>query len=346
MARRPCMNICMSGVIPGFGRLACVLLLAFVPVSAQSLANSAEQVTPAELGARIQSLTESLEQTQADLAQSRSEIQQLRVLLESVLQRMGDQKPAAQSQQPSGEESKTVNASDRSHSFAVDKDDWQVLNARVEEHEQVKVDSGSKYRLRLSGLALFNAFDTVGRTDNLDLPSVALPRQPNESAGGIGASLRQSTIGLSGIGPSVFGASASADLEMDFLGGATRYGGAGSAVASLRIARIRFDWRNTSLIAGLETPFFSPNSPSSFVSFVVPAFSSAGNLWEWTPAIRVEQRFNLRVSQLKLQAGVLDPAGYSNLAGDTRLPTPGESSRQPTYSFRISANSRSEDRPA
>ena len=82
----------------------------------------------------------------------------------------------------------------------ITEDDWQVMNARLEEHEQVKVASSSKYRLTISGIALFNVFDTSGQVDNLDAPSTAIAVAANGS-GSLSASFRQSLLGLRGIGP-------------------------------------------------------------------------------------------------------------------------------------------------
>ena len=83
----------------------------------------------------------------------------------------------------------------------ISQEDWDLLNGKVEEQRQTKVESGSKFRLRLSGLALFNAFNTTGQVDNLDLPSAAVPAVSGYSQSGTGASVRQSTIGLTGFGP-------------------------------------------------------------------------------------------------------------------------------------------------
>src|ERR1700719_1975166 len=128
----------------------------------------------------------------------------------------------------------------------ISQDDWDLLNARVEEQRQTKVESGSKFRLKLSGIALFNAFDTKGRVDNLDLPSIAVPNFAGNPSGGLGASARQSIIGLAGVGPQIFGARTSADLQMGFYGGLpSGYNATTSGIANLRIMRIRFDWDGT-----------------------------------------------------------------------------------------------------
>src|SRR5207249_4846427 len=56
--------------------------------------------------------------------------------------------------------------------------DQQLLGAKVVDQYQTKVESGSKYRVRLSGIALLNVFGTRGSVDNLDLPTLARPKGP------------------------------------------------------------------------------------------------------------------------------------------------------------------------
>ena len=61
------------------------------------------------------------------------------------------------------------------------------------------------------------------------------------------------------------------------------------------------------MVAGQDSLFISPLSPTSFASLATPALAYAGNLWGWTPQIRVEHRFDLASQQtLTLQGGILD----------------------------------------
>jgi len=323
--------------------LLCGALLIEPPALAQS--GAAPQNGPTELNAKIELLTKSLQQTQVELAESRTEIQQLRTALEEVLRRI---QPAAAPGEAASANPLPQPRVQESAAAQISQDDWDLLNGKVEEQRQTKVESASKFRLKLSGLALFNAFSTTGQVDNLDLPSFAVPTLPGYSQRGTGASVRQSTIGLTGYGPVVFGARTSADLHLDFYGGLPAgYASASSGIAHIRLARIRFDWENTSAVAGLDYPFFSPNLPTSYMSIAIPAFASAGNLWAWTPTIRVEQRFTGALSPFKLEAGLLDPSAEVNNVSNTnlRLPNATESSRQPTYAVRFSANRKSEESP-
>src|SRR5216683_6156178 len=198
-------------------RLLLVSLLLGAGTFAQNAPPAAVE-NPQELNGKIELLTRSLQQTQTELARSRTEIEQLRATLEQLLKRMdsfGAAIPGA------GGAAASANAAparpeEAPRAAQISQDDWDLLNARVEEQRQTKVESGSKFRLKLSGLALFNAFDTSGRVDNLDVPDIAVPRVTGYSEGGGGASVRQSIIGLTGFGPAIFGARTSADLQMGF----------------------------------------------------------------------------------------------------------------------------------
>ncbi len=304
---------------------------------------------PQDLNGKIELLTRSLQQTRTELAQSRTEIEQLRATLEEALKRM--ESLAASLPAPGSAAGSGVSAAkpeEAPRAGQISQEDWDLLNARVEEQRQTKVESGSKFRLKLSGLALFNAFDTSGQVDNLDVPAIAVPRFAGFPAGGSGASVRQSIIGLTGIGPELFGARTSADLQLGFYGGLpSGYTATSSGISSLRFARVRFDWENTSAVAGLDTPFISPNLPTTYMSVAVPGFASAGNLWTWTPGVRLEQRFGGALSALKVEAGILDPSSNINYAANNNLraANPAESSRIPTYAVRLSYNKKSEAHP-
>jgi len=345
------MNLSTRGLLRAGGRLLCLVLAGGLPAFAQSAFAPASQT---ELDAKVRMLSQTLEETRVELSESRSEIRQLRAMLERVLRKMGEpDKPAPaavapreQAPEKSSGNSQETKSNDEQNLARITEDDWQIAKTRLEELQQDKVESSSKYRLKLSGIALFNAFGQTGHVDNLDAPTVAIQQAPGASSGSLGASLRQSIVGLTGVGPSIYGARTSGDVQMDFFGGLpSGYGAATSGVMRLRVARIRFDWENTSVVVGLDVPLFSPNTPTSYMSLAVPAFASAGNLWTWTPTIRVEQRWPTSVSLFKIEAGVMDPSRYASSSASVRTANPGESSRKPAYSLRISANGRSENRP-
>jgi hypothetical protein len=226
-------------------------------------------------------------------------------------------------------------ASDRLDKLEVDQ---KLLEAKVNDQDQTKVDSGSKYRVRLSGIALLNVFGTRGTVDNLDLPGIAEVSQPLDSRGSFGATVRQSQLGLEVFGPTLGGARTSADVQFDFFGGFPNApDGVTAGLVRMRTARIHFDWGRTSIVAGQDAPFFSPLSPSSLASLGTPALAYAGNLWTWTPQVRVEHRLNLAEgSSLLLQGGILDPlTGQLPPTQFYRIPEAGEKSGQPAYAARL-----------
>lgn len=213
-----------------------------------------------------------------------------------------------------------------------------LLDAKVADQYQTKVESGSKYRLRLSGIFLLNLYGNAGSVDNQDFPEVAEETEPGASDRAFGGSLRQSQINLEGFGPDLAGAHTSADLRFDFAGNLLQgSNGAWMGGARLRTGVFRMDWANTSLVAGQDALFFVPLSPTSLASLAVPAMSYSGNLWGWTPQVRLEHRFALSGdSQFALAAGILDQlTGDIPSPGQQREPSWGEQSGQPGYAAHI-----------
>jgi hypothetical protein len=213
----------------------------------------------------------------------------------------------------------------------------QLADARIAEQSQTKVESGSKYRVRLSGIVLFNLFDNEGVVDNEDFPQIATPRSLGDSTHSFGGSLRQSQIGLEVFGPGLAGARTSANVKFDFAGGFTDVpNGTAMGIVRLRTGTFRMDWENTSIVAGQDYLFFAPLTPTSLASLAVPALSYSGNLWAWTPQVRVEHKISLSDdSHLLLQAGILDSLSGELPAGPANSPSWGEQSGQPAYAGRI-----------
>ncbi len=254
-------------------------------------------------------------------------------LLPSVLQKGVPKDQRAEEQK--GDQKKTERAASL-------EEEYQLLSGKVDDQYQTKVESASKYRVRLSGIVLMNLVSNQGVVDSVDLPTLAYAQPPGGSGGSFGATLRQSEIGLEAFGPTVAGAKTTADLQIDLAGGFPSVpNGINSGLVRLRTATLRMDWTNTSVVAGQDAIFFSPNSPTSFATLAIPALTYAGNLWSWVPQIRVEHRVVLgEKSSLIFQGGILDPVSGEapgEAPGTTyyRRAGPGEASRQPAYGTRI-----------
>jgi hypothetical protein len=221
-------------------------------------------------------------------------------------------------------------------------DDQELMNDKIVEQSQTKVESGSKYRVRLSGLVLLNTAVTRGSVDNLEFPQFAVPPVAPGVAGSFSGSLRQSQIGVETFGPDIAGARTSANVKFDFAGGFPNVpNGAAFGVVRLRTGTVRLDWANTSIVAGQDAIFFAPLTPTTLSSLAIPALSYTGNLWSWTPQVRIEHRFALSEnSGIRIQAGILD-----SLTGDIpqqsyRNPSVGEQSGQPAYATHIGYSQR------
>ena len=213
----------------------------------------------------------------------------------------------------------------------------QLLGSKIDEQYQTKVETAAKYRARLSGIVLMNAFHNVGASDNLDLPDYAQPVAPGYTQATFGATLRQSEIGLELFGPTLAGAKSSASMQFDFAGGfpATN-NGVNFGIARMQTASLRLDWKDTSVIAGQDSLFISPLSPTSFASLAIPAFAYAGNLWGWTPQLRIEHRFDVADQQtVTVQGGILDNLDWEPPYDPYyRSAQAGEQSGQPAYAMR------------
>ncbi len=216
-------------------------------------------------------------------------------------------------------------------------DDQELTDAKVLEQSQTKVESGSKYRVRLSGMVLLNAFETRGAVDNLDFPEIATAPEVPGTSGAFSGSLRQSQLGVEVFGPDVAGAHTSANVKFDFAGGQVdTENGAVMGIVRLRTGTVRMDWADTSVIAGQDAAFFAPLVPTSLASLAVPALSYSGNLWIWAPQVRVEHRVALPDdSSLLLQGGILDSLTGDYPDPEDRVPSEGEQSGQPAYAARV-----------
>lgn len=215
---------------------------------------------------------------------------------------------------------------------------YELLTGKIDDQYQTKVESGSKYKVRLSGLLLMNAYTTRGAPLNSDLPGLVDAPDPLGRSNNTGFSLRQSQIGLEVFGPQIAGARTHGELQADFAGGfPSAPNGVVFGLMRLRTGTIHLDWQHTSVIAGQDSPFFSALSPTSFATLAEPALAYSGNLWTWVPQVRVEHRLTLSEnSSVTLQGGILDGlTGERPLYSYGRVPQAGEYSRQPGYAGRV-----------
>ncbi len=286
-----------------------------------------------QLSQQVTELKGAVAEMRAESSQYRAQAEQLRQELQQAMARLPQPLPTAQADVEVRAESES-SSNDRLQRL---ESDMALLSSKVDDQYQTKVESGSKYRVRLSGMILLNMFGNGGTVDSVDLPFMAAPT-PSSASGSFAGTLRQSQIRMDVFGPTVGGAQTHADVTMDFAGGFPQTeNGVSFGLARLRTGSIHFDWPHTSIIAGQDAPFFSPLSPTSLATVAQPALSYAGNLWTWMPQVRVEHRISTgESSQLTFQGGVLDPlSGEVPPFQSDRIPQAGESSRQPAFATRM-----------
>jgi len=325
------------------------LLVGSVYGGAQGAAPPTAQPTDAmsaavrDLQEEVRELRNAVVELRSEAGEYRAETEQLRRELQASRgSNMGPEAPAAGAATVTEAPSPAQGVPGQDHlqdRVAALEESSQLLNTKISDQYQTKIEAASKYRIRLSGIVLLNVFSNHGSVDNQDFPTWAIGPGANISARSLGASLRQSEVGLEVFGPRLAGAKTTGNLQVDFSGGFTNTSdGVNLGLVRLRVASLRMDWKNTSIIAGQDDAFISPLSPTSFASLAVPAFGYAGNLWGWIPQVRVEHRFNLSEGQsITLQAGMMDNVtGELPYASFERPAQAGESSGQPAYGVRAS----------
>jgi hypothetical protein len=341
--------------------LQSMILLSARSWAQQAPATSAATIDPAvhDLQDQVRQLREMIDEMRAENAQSREEMKQLRQDLQTTRALLEHGPTSVPS--PTVEAATRPNVSPAAGSTAaavppasieqrVEKleEATSLIGDKEDEQYQTKVETASKYRARLHGIVLMNAFRNVGGADSIDFPDYSQPVGQGSPQASLGATLRQSEIGLEIFGPNLFGAKTSADVQMDFAGGFPATGnGVNFGIVRLQTANARFDWAKTSVIAGQDSLFISPLSPTSFASLATPAFGYAGNLWGWTPQLRIEHRFSLTDQQtVTVQAGVLDNLDWEYPQDPFyRYPQAGEQSGQPAYAVRTSWSRPVHDHP-
>ena len=297
------------------------VILAVAMFSGPAMASAQTPSAPQDLASQVRALTEAVTALQAALSASQRDVEALKAQLEAIRGALAAAKGGAENRD-----------------LATLAQDVELLAAKVNDQEQLKVESGSKYHVRVSGVLLVTATAVRGLVDNLDLPLVALPGTAGDSRGSVSAAVRQSSATLSVFGPALGGARTSGSLAFDFFGGFPGTSeGVTAAHARLRTAAIALDWATTSLSAGQDAPFFSPLSPTSMATVAYPGFASAGNLWTWTPQVAVTHRIATGTGQsVVLQAGLLDPlTGEAPASEYARVPNAGERTGRPGVAGRI-----------
>jgi hypothetical protein len=288
-----------------------------------------------QIDERLNGLMSELERTRGELTAAVDEIRRLRTELEQTRAGVAPDNSA-----------ETI-AAKLSTDIARIREDQDAIQEQVKVHEQDKVETLSRYRLWINGLILFNAYANRGTVDTPDLPNIAIPTYSQADNNIVGASVRQTILGLNGIGPHLFGAQSSADLTIDFFsaGDENTYQDA-SGSARIHTAHVKLDWRRDRFEAGFTEPLISPLSPTSYASVAEPPLAWAGNLSAWAPQVLYEHRFQSSdTNSIGVQAGLWYATyGGTNLHTYQPLPSEYESEKWPGVESRVSWTAGSDSR--
>ncbi|HEX4308521.1 MAG TPA: hypothetical protein VHZ25_00770 [Acidobacteriaceae bacterium] len=309
--------------VPGFAVLLCVWA---TPLRAQSVSQD-------ELAKKVQLLTDAVGRAQSQVEESQKELTELRRQLDEVRMQMNggtaDADPPADAEQLAAQ----VEAL---------KENQAMQQSQIATHEQSKVESASKYPVKVSGLILLNAFVNTKQVDMPATPTIALG-----GSGSTGATMRQTVLGINARGPHVFGAESRADVQTDFFGstgGSTTYDTAG--LLRLRTAHADLDWDRTEVFFSMDRPLINPTQPDSLTAVAVPPLSWSGNLWTWNPQFGVtyDQPLGSR-ERLRMQGALIDVADPPYTTTNAVYPvTTAELGRWPGAEARLAITGNREDR--
>jgi regulator of replication initiation timing len=285
----------------------------------------------------LDELTSKLDSMRQQLIASQNEMDELRTELSSLRQQLA--------QKDASEEARK-NADSLRASIAEIQDETEVMQAEVKQHDQIKVETVSKYPLRVTGTALFTSVLNSGNTDDANLPMIALPKMENSTHGTLSATASQTVLGLDASGPHLWGAGTFADLSIDFWGGVPSGNYGGSGLLRFRTGHARLVWPNRSISMALDRPMISPWQPVSWITVGEPALAWSGNLWTWSPQLQFKQDNLMGSRYLNLALGLIDPQAPGNYTTTQSSGTNAtERSRRPGYEARLGTKFEINDRP-
>jgi hypothetical protein len=285
---------------------------------------------------KVQRLTAAVAQSQAQMEAYQRQLQDMQKQLSALQSQLAAEKgsvpvPLATPQSTTASGSSASNAS--SNALEDIRERQAMQESQIATHEQVKVETESKYPLKVSGLVLFNGYVNTRQVDASAAPTYALP-----GGGSTGLSLRQTVLGLDARGPHLFGATSHADVRLDFFASGSQSSYAAAGLLRLRTAHASLKWQNTEAFFEQDRSFLAPYTPSSLVAVAQPEFSWSGNLWSWNPQIGLSRRIGIAGStRFNIEAGFIDVADpqWPGIAASTATVSSAERSRWPGSEARI-----------
>src|SRR5439155_1059080 len=117
-----------------------------------------------------------------------------------------------------------------------------IQESHTAEQAQTKLESSQRFPIRLTGMALANAFINSKQNGGVDYPTIGYLGRGNATGG---ASWHQTVIGLDYRGPqTLWGGAIRGSLFMDFFGGTSQ---PNNQLIRLRTAEIAVDWASRTI---------------------------------------------------------------------------------------------------
>ena len=291
---------------------------------------------------QVRQLTAAMDRVQSQLEASQRQLEEMRRQLEAL---QGHAETVAD---PPSAQAAQLDAAKLAAQVDELRERQTMQETQIGVQEQTKVESESRFPVKVSGLVLMNGFVNTRNVDMPSTPTLAVP-----GGGSTGATLRQTILGLDMRGPHLFGARSHGDLRIDFDGSSAAGGyanGYGVDLVRLRTAHAALDWNRTELFFSMDRPIVSPDMPDSLTAIAEPPLAWSGNLWNWSPQVGVTQDLRLGFGpQIRAQTAFIDipdapyTTGLAAANGLTLTNSTGEASRWPGVETRIAiADGRSE----
>ncbi|MGH9347933.1 MAG: hypothetical protein ACRD26_11795 [Vicinamibacterales bacterium] len=213
-----------------------------------------------------------------------------------------------------------------------------IIQGQIAELAQTKVESTTRFPLKIFGTIHAHAFANSAAPNWLDIPN--LVGAPPVDPGTFSMALRQTRIGFTADGPALGAVRTSGVVAFDFFGGIPGFQtGQVMGLPRILVAFARFEGERTAAQVGQDHVLLAPRDPTSLSGFAFPLLFRSGNLYLRAPHARVEYSV---APFLRAAAAVAAPIGGDLTGEDYRFVPPplgGERSRRPAAEARIELGS-------
>lgn len=210
----------------------------------------------------------------------------------------------------------------------------EIVQTQLAELAQTKVQSTTRFPLKIFGTIHAHAFSNGGTPNWLDIPNLITP--PVANPGTFSMVLRQSRFGFAADGPTLGGVRTSGIAALDFFGGVPGFQtGQVMGIPRLLVAYVRLDGKRMAAQIGQDHTLLAPRDPTSLAGFAFPLLFRSGNLYLRAPQARVEYSV---APLVRVAGGIMAPIGGDLVDLDYRFVPPalgGERSRRPAFQARV-----------